>query len=173
MIPAGSHVVLGGTADGNLLYKYLHDQPHPIGATTTITYKQVYQYLSCLGVSPCEGWMNDNDTVRELTTARNMAYDKVYQDLVSSSNKGANYTNFDLIYLTSPLLDILTDWDAEGKNPAELIEPVDGFHPGQIAQALEAKWMYEHLEEAYPEFLGEVNPHNDDIQKVFGDQGGY
>jgi hypothetical protein len=33
--------------------------------------------------------------------------------------------------------------------------------------------MYQHLSEQYPSFLGGINPHNDQIEKMFGDQGGY
>jgi len=66
VLPAGSHVVSVGLGNGSLLYDLLHDQLHPIG----VTYTDVYDYLNCLGISPCWGWMNSNDTVRAYTTER-------------------------------------------------------------------------------------------------------
>ena len=36
-----------------------------------------------------------------------------------------------------------------------------------------AKVVWEELEEKVPHFLGPKNPVNDEIEKLFGDQGGY
>lgn len=55
----------------------------------------------------------------------------------------------------------------------ELIEPVDGFHPNLIAQSLAAKTMWRILESKIPHVLGKVNPHNEIIRLLFGNQGGY
>jgi len=55
----------------------------------------------------------------------------------------------------------------------ELIEPIDGFHPSQLTNALIAKIVWEKLEKEHPDFLGPVNPHNAEIQAIFGNQGGY
>jgi len=33
--------------------------------------------------------------------------------------------------------------------------------------------MWNYLEKHLPDYLGELNPHNEEIIKVFGDQGGY
>ena len=43
----------------------------------------------------------------------------------------------------------------------------------QIANALVADEFWNTLTTQYPSWLGPVNPHNDDIVKIFGDQGGY
>ena len=55
----------------------------------------------------------------------------------------------------------------------ELIEPIDGFHMNQIANALIADEYWSLLTTKYPNWLGSTNPHNDDIVKMFGNQGGY
>lgn len=49
-----------GLADGDLLFDYLHNATHPLG----VTYADVYDFLNCLEISPCWGWLNTNDTVR-------------------------------------------------------------------------------------------------------------
>lgn len=59
-VPAGSHLVILGLADGDILYDYLHDEIHPLN----VTYRTVYDFLNCLKISPCWGWLNSNDTVR-------------------------------------------------------------------------------------------------------------
>lgn len=63
-------------------------------------------------------------------------------------------------------------WKAQGGEGWEVIEPVDGFHPGQIAQALSAEYMWDQLKR-YPNVLGPANPNNSKIKEVFGDQGGH
>jgi len=64
VLPEGSHVVSIGLANGSLLYQYGWNQTHPIG----VTYETLYDYLNCLEISPCWGWMNSNATIREMTT---------------------------------------------------------------------------------------------------------
>src|SRR5690349_12237812 len=71
ILPKGSHVLTTGLANGSLLYELLHDRIHPIGRVgPPITYSQVYSYLECLQISPCNGWLSSNDTVRQMTTQR-------------------------------------------------------------------------------------------------------
>ena len=53
----------------------------------------------------------------------------------------------------------------------ELIEPVDGFHPNQQANALVAEAIYTFLDTQG--MLPAINPSNDVIRTTFGDQGGY
>jgi len=51
-IPAGSHVLLVGLADGRFLWEGLHDKYYPLGTLNKdIDYPQVYQFLTCLGVN--------------------------------------------------------------------------------------------------------------------------
>jgi len=36
-----------------------------------------------------------------------------------------------------------------------------------------ADYMWKYLEKNLPHYIGEINPHNEDIERIFGDQGGY
>ncbi|CAJ0945030.1 unnamed protein product [Ranitomeya imitator] len=68
-LPKGSHVILVSLADGRFLWNTLHDRYHPLGQLNKdITYEQFYGFLSCVKTNPCEGWMNKNETLRNLTT---------------------------------------------------------------------------------------------------------
>jgi hypothetical protein len=48
-----------------------------------------------------------------------------------------------------------------------------GMHTTQGAVASLAEVLWTKLEKDHPEFLGAVNPNNDKIEAMFGDQGGY
>ena len=42
---------------------------HPVGKLNAdVRYADIYEWLKCLGLTPCAGWMNKNETVRQLTT---------------------------------------------------------------------------------------------------------
>jgi len=64
VIPKGSHLTVTGIADGRVLYNILSDSLHPIG----IKYPVFYDFLNCVEVSPCWGWMNSNETARNMTS---------------------------------------------------------------------------------------------------------
>jgi len=55
----------------------------------------------------------------------------------------------------------------------QLIEPIDGFHPSQIANGLIGAYFWEQLSQENPTFLGPLNPNNERIKSLFGNQGGY
>ena len=63
-VPKGSHLMVLGLAEGEMLYDNLHDWTHPLN----VTYSNVYDFLNCLKISPCWGWLNSNETVRKFTT---------------------------------------------------------------------------------------------------------
>ncbi len=62
-------------------------------------------------------------------------------------------------------------WVGQGGQVYDLIEPVDGFHPSQIGNALVADYMWKQIEANYPHIMPPINPNNDQIDKLFGDQG--
>ncbi len=43
----------------------------------------------------------------------------------------------------------------------------------QYAEALAASFAWEYMKKNVPHFIGDVNPNNDQIREIFGDQGGY
>ncbi len=94
-VPAGSHLMILGLADGELLYDNLHDSLHPLN----VTYATVYDFLNCLKISPCWGWLNTNQTVRDFTTQRAQNLSKVYQQIIA---EGYKFKNFDLVYYDFP-----------------------------------------------------------------------
>lgn len=164
-LPKGSHIVFLGLADGRVLWDALHNRTHPLG----VSYEDVYSFFNCLEVSPCWGWMNVNETIRNATSERAAELSAVYPQII------ANYTynNFDMAYYEFPFNEVNEAWVAEGGQTWELIEPIDGFHPNQVAHALIAENLWSKLQTDHPTFIGDVNPNNDLIAKLFGNQGGY
>ncbi|XP_070574298.1 acyloxyacyl hydrolase-like isoform X2 [Ptychodera flava] len=170
VLPAGSNLVFSGLADGRVLWKYLHNRYHPIGELRgDVTYSDLYQYLICLQVAPCTGWMSANATLRDITSERAVNLSKVLEEIANTSS----YKNFKIKYVDFDLQTVIDDWVAQGGEPWQLIEPVDGFHPSQISQVLTSQYTWKGYKELWPEILGKENPNNDKIKKLFGDQGGY
>ncbi|OCT76092.1 acyloxyacyl hydrolase [Xenopus laevis] len=170
LLPKGSHVVLVALAAGHLLWDTLHDKYHPIGQLNKdVTYNQLYSFLSCLKSNPCEGWMNKNETVRNLTTERANQLSDVLKEIAVSQK----FNNFDVIYIDRLYERVFEKWRNLGKDPVDLIEPVDGFHPNQIASALGADLIWKEVINSRPEVFGKNNPYNEEITATFGDQGGH
>ena len=90
----------------------------------------------------------------------------VYPKIIAQNK----FKNFDIIYFPFPLEAITKVWKAMGGQDWQLIEPIDGFHPNQQADALIAKYYVQSMP---PSWLGPINPYNEQITKLFGDQNGY
>ena len=170
ILPKGSHVLTTGLANGSLLYDLLHDRIHPIGRVgPSVTYPQVYDYLSCLQISPCNGWMTSNATLRALTTHRAVE--------LSAAVRNATFTykpqQYDIDYYDFPFDQAIQEWIAQGGEAWQLIESVDGFHINQYGHALVSDLLWSWLEKNKPAWLPSVNPHNVDIERIFKEQGGY
>ena len=165
-LPTGSHVVFLPLADGLLLHSILHNRTHPLG----VTYQQLYDYLICNGKAPCWGWMNSNATVRNMTQQRANELSAVYPKILSQHK----YVHFDMdVAPGDAMKQAVERWIREGRDPAELIEPSDGFHPSTTANMLTADYLWAWLEASHPDWIGEDNPYNSEIVQVFGNQGGY
>lgn len=87
-------------ARGDLLYDILHNRTHPLG----VGYPQFYDYLNCINMSACWGWMNTNATVRNITTERALALNQVYRDIVAENH---TWNNFDYVYYDMPATDLI------------------------------------------------------------------
>jgi len=169
-LPAGSHVLTTGLANGSLLYQLLHDRIHPFGRVgTPFTYKQIYEYLDCLQITPCKGWLSSNDTLRALTQQRANELSQAIQDATLTYKP----TNYDSDYLNFPFQEALDEWTAQGGEPWQLIEAVDGFHINQYGHAVVSDILWRWFDKQHPQWLSQVNPFNAAIEKQFGDQGGY
>ncbi len=66
---------------------------------------------------------------------------------------------------------MISEWIASGGKVWELIEPVDGFHPTQISDALSVSVLWKLLQQQ--NLVPPMNPFNAQIEKMFGNQGGY
>jgi acyloxyacyl hydrolase len=106
-LPAGSHVLLTGLANGSYLYAILSDRIHPIGRVKNdVQYKDVYTFLSCLQISPCNGWLTINDTERQITTETAVLLSEVIKN-VTLTNK---FKNFDMEYIDFPSDEMFQRW---------------------------------------------------------------
>jgi acyloxyacyl hydrolase len=167
VVAPGSHLFILGLADGRILYDRLAERNHPIG----VTYKKVYDLLNCLDKSPCWGWMNSNQTVRELTTQHAVKLNQVYRTIFNET-KGV-FTNYEFVYYDFPTEEIIKKYEEAGGDPIDLIERVDGFHPSQKFHVQLSDWMWDKLTRYHSTWIGKENPNNEMIQAIFGNQGGY
>jgi len=165
VVPAGSHLVILGVANGSLIYEGVSGRVHPVG----VTYEKLYDYQNCLESSFCWGWLNTNETIRTETTRRAEELNQVYRDLTKTYKP----KNFDFVYYDFPVPKIFGEYVAAGGDPFDLIEATDGFHPSQIFHAKLGDYLWETLENEHADWLGPVNPNNDLITQLFGNQGGY
>ena len=169
-IAPGSWVLAMGLVDGRVLYDTLSDKTHPVGSLhDDVTYAQVYDYLNCLQISPCYGWMNSNETMRNLTTERAEQLNIALKSAVTNNT----FKNFNVMYVDPPIHEAIKNWKKMGRDPQDLIEPVDGFHPSQVGQSLTTQVLFEYLESFNRPLLPLPNPNNQKIREKFGDQGGY
>jgi len=70
-----------GLVDGRILYDSMWNLTHPINAT----YENFYNFLNCLHISPCFGWMNSDEATRNLTTEKAMELNAVYVKLIATN----------------------------------------------------------------------------------------
>ncbi|XP_021036268.1 acyloxyacyl hydrolase isoform X1 [Mus caroli] len=169
-LPSGSHVILYGLPDGTFLWDSLHNRYHPLGQLNKdVTYAQFFSFLRCLQLNPCNGWMSSNKTLRTLTSERAEQLSNTLKKIATTKT----FANFDLFYLDFAFHEIIEDWQKRGGQPWQLIEPVDGFHPNEVASLLQANRVWEKIQLQWPHVLGKENPFNSQIEEVFGDQGGH
>lgn len=170
VLPPDSKVLLFGLVDGSILYDLMSKLPHPLGSN--ITYAQFYEFLSCTGVNPCNTWLTSDAASRAAASARAMELDSIARTTASS----AKFKNFEIGFVDfAELLDEAFDIaEQEGKPLSQLIDPVDGFHPSvKNGDPILSAVLWKHINDAYPGFVGPVNPFNGQIEKEFGNQGGY
>lgn len=169
-VAPGSVLLAIGLIDGRILYDALHGRIHPIGSLRDdVTYAAFYDYLNCLQLSPCFGWMNSNATWRNFTTERAFQLNAALKELVAVET----FRNLRAHYFDPPLELVLARWRAKGGEVWQLIEPVDGFHPNQQANFLLTGAMWELMRNETPWAIPPTNPNNAKIRAKFGDQGGY
>ena len=166
----GSHVILVGLIDAGFLWDTMANRYHPLGVyRKNLKYKDMYRWFNCLEIGPCAGWMNRNETLRTITSKHARQLNNILENLAEKQK----FDKFDIHYVANPFKAVLDQWVEDGGEIHELIEPVDSLHPTQAAQALITENIWSHLETNLPWVLGPVNPNNELIDKLFGDQGGH
>ena len=166
----GSHVILVGLIDAGFLWETMANRYHPLGVyRKNLKYKDMYRWFNCLEIGPCAGWMNSNETLRTITSKHARRLNSILENLAEKQK----FDKFDIHYVANPFKAVLDQWVQDGGEIHELIEPVDSLHPTQAAQALITKNIWSHLETNLPWVLGPVNPNNELIDNLFGDQGGH
>ena len=169
-VPNGSRVILVGLVDGRFLYNNMHGRVHPIGALRgDVTYKNVYDYLECIGDTPCWGWLNSNETWRNATTEHAFLLNAQLEEIV----KTETFNNIEVLYTVYDIQAAADIVVKDGGQPWQLIEPVDGFHANQLGNAVSTQVFWNVMQQQKPHWMPAINPHNADIMKKFGDQGGY
>jgi len=165
-LPSNSHVVLVGLVNGTYLYDILKGRLHPIGELNQdVTYDDLYNWFSCMQ-TVCPGWTNTNVTQQEITTDHAMALSDALMQIADT----AAYSRFDVHYVDCPLEEAIAEWTGERW---QLIEPVDGLHPSKYGQDLFASVLWDLMQDKFPEIFEPINPNNDRITELFGDQGGH
>jgi acyloxyacyl hydrolase len=123
--------------------------------------------MNCMEVSPCLGWLNSNQTMREATTERAHELDAVYEKIVET--QASTFKNFQYIYFKpewkAMFAQFAEDYGAE--NLPHLIEASDGFHPSQTGNAMFAQEFFNFLEKNHPDAIGPINPFNEEISQMF------
>ena len=161
-MPRGSVVVLVPVVDGRVLYNAMANRIHPIGETNQdVTYKDLYNYLNCLWSSPCWGWMNSNETVRNTTWKIASSLNAQLPAIVNETERSLKNVK---VYYPGNVIDRFLEHPPVPQ--WELIEPVDGFHPSQTGNALIASAYWETLLNL--SIIPPPNPFNQDIINKFG-----
>ena len=105
-LPKGTKVVTIGLVDGRILYDSMHDRIHPVGSTNKdVKYGDFYDYLNCLELSPCAGWMNSNQTIRDATSATAAAMRDTLPEIIAETKD--QLKNLEVHYLGDVLDDAI------------------------------------------------------------------
>ena len=113
--------------------------------------------------------MNGNETLRNLTTARAMQLNEEFYKILDENV----FQNFKAKVFLPDLPDIVKEYVSSGGDAVDLFEPSDGFHPSQLQHEILAESVWVFLKAKFRYALGPINPHNAEIRRRFGDQGGF
>ena len=87
------------------VFKYTSNHFQNDNEFTEMIKKGVYLYdwMNCLDISPCWGWMNSNETIRNLTSERAANLTQVFIDIIGNQS----YKNFDMTFFPFPMAEVL------------------------------------------------------------------
>lgn len=168
VLPLKSQVVLIGLVNGSFIYPAMAKHLHPIGQLNKdVTYADVYEWFNCMKIGPCYEWMNKNETIRTGSTKHAIQLSNILKQLATEYK----FKSFTLHYFDNPLHKVMQAWKNAGNEIWQMLEPADGFHPTQKLQPFITKQIWKDLVEN--NIIGKANPNNEQIYKLFGDQGGH
>eukprot|EP00817_Percolomonadidae_sp_ATCC50343_P002854 CAMPEP_0117425700 /NCGR_PEP_ID=MMETSP0758-20121206/5951_1 /TAXON_ID=63605 /ORGANISM="Percolomonas cosmopolitus, Strain AE-1 (ATCC 50343)" /LENGTH=461 /DNA_ID=CAMNT_0005210405 /DNA_START=504 /DNA_END=1886 /DNA_ORIENTATION=- len=146
--PKGSKLLVLGLVDGRVLWDTMNNRIHPLG----VPYKNVYSFLTCTDANPCNTWLNNNATIRDLASQHAALLSKTAQQTVDEIS--SSLQNITISFYPFPLQEALA-YAKEHDIPAyTLIEPVDGFHPSvHVADRLFYRFFMKHISEKLPHWL--------------------
>lgn len=161
-LPPGSKVILVGLATGTILYNTMGHRTHPLGQLNNdVLYSDLYDFLNCLSISPCHGWLTSNETVRNRT--------QQHADLLSAQLQRVVDVSRDMIK-NIEVMAVLNWTSAISEAPIpedqrwRLIEPVDGFHESSLG----SHYINKYIVNKTSLFLNrKVNPNNAAIRQQF------
>ncbi|XP_065843425.1 acyloxyacyl hydrolase-like [Oscarella lobularis] len=158
----GSHVIIIGTADGRLLYDQLHARYYPLGKLRRdVTYSDFYEWLTCLHENPCIGYLSSNETLRNLTYQRSQELNQALSDVVAQFRSDVIDVHFYADLYKDTFTELKETWPED--KLWEVVEPVDGFHPGQVFEATSAKILWRWIQKTIPHAIGPSNQYNGEI----------
>jgi len=180
--PPGSSVIMVGLFHGEMIYDSMHNVPYPYfqeegklpftyGDFWAIGDNTVISPNSNGTLNPCWAWLNPLSYWRDLATTQADHLEATFPKLIEDEQK--NLKNIKVYYMEHPSKYVLPAWMAKGNPAKHLFEPDDGAHPSQTANVLWADFIWNYMEKNWPEIIGPVNPFNAQIEKMFGNQGGY
>ena len=82
-----------------MLAENLLGHMHPL----QVKYDNVYDFLNCLKITPCAGWLNSDLNTRLETTAWARKLSNVYKQII---DERVSYKNHDYIYSDFPTKEI-------------------------------------------------------------------
>lgn len=91
----GSYVIVIGLVDGCIFYDSFYNCIYFIGSLRNdVMYEYFYDFMNCLQVFFCFGWMNFNKIIRDLISERVVQLSVVLKNVVEVMK----YENFDVYF---------------------------------------------------------------------------
>eukprot|EP00762_Andalucia_godoyi_P002204 ANDGO_07579.mRNA.1 acyloxyacyl hydrolase-like protein len=166
--PPGSKLLSMGLVDGRILYDTMSQLPHPLGGTVA----EFYEFLTCVGSNPCGTWLTSDVDTRNKASAHAALLSQTVAEVVQST--AGTFKNIEVAYFDFPLEQAFELLHRDNLPAKDLIGGVDCFHPSvPLAHKYLGEVIWEELETQHPSWLGSVNPNNAEIDRLFGNQGGY
>jgi acyloxyacyl hydrolase len=167
-LPPGSHVFAGGLVDGRLLYDVMHNLVHPMGV---VKYRAFYDFLNCFETSPCSGWLNSNQAIRDRTTEHAQKLNAKLKALTLNKK----YKNFKVMYndYEAQITRIINWAKNKGHDLSKFIAAVDSFHPSSTLFSKLAESFINNIVFSQSSEIFTPNPNAAKIFEMFGDLGGY